>query len=134
MLFTSSRQWVLAGLLSYSGGCWKTGNPTVATRLTAYLSWLSAMNVTGTVTVSEMSPFNATDTDMATTTFSSITSSSTRTTTASSNITVPTTVIMVSTTTTRSATHNSAQKLSSQASIDVMLILSVFTLLLLSTK
>lgn len=63
MLFTSSRQWMLAGVLSHAESCLNTGLPTIATRVTAYMSWLSSMNVTGTVTVSEMTPFTVTNPD-----------------------------------------------------------------------
>lgn len=57
MLFTASRQWVLVGVISHSLSCSNTGFPSVAGRLTSYLTWIASMNITGTVTVSAMDPF-----------------------------------------------------------------------------
>ena len=86
MMFTSSQQWTLVGIISYGYGCFNSGKPSVYTRVTAFLDWIRSMNVTGTVTA------NIVTTTITTTTatFSSTTAT----------VAIGTTIMMTITTTT----------------------------------
>lgn len=62
MMFTSSHQWVLIGLISYGYLCYNRGFPTLRIRIKAFLRWMQSMNVTDTFTMST----NATATTITT--------------------------------------------------------------------
>jgi hypothetical protein len=43
MMFTSSKQWVLAGLTSFGYGCAKPGYSGIYTRVIVYLDWINTV-------------------------------------------------------------------------------------------
>ena len=51
MVFTASRQWVIAGVTSYGKDCAAPPYAGVYTRVAAYLNWIKSLNVTDAVTV-----------------------------------------------------------------------------------
>jgi hypothetical protein len=49
-MFTSSHQWIIAGITSYGDRCARPNTSGVYTRVVYYLDWIHSMNVTGAIT------------------------------------------------------------------------------------
>lgn len=46
-MFTSSRQWITVGIVSYGFGCALPAYAGVYTRVATYISWIESMNISG---------------------------------------------------------------------------------------
>lgn len=47
MMFSSTRQWISIGIVSYGTDCTNLNSVSVYSRVYAYMNWIESMNVTG---------------------------------------------------------------------------------------
>ena len=82
MMFSTSQQWTLVGIISYGWNCLNSTYPSVNTRVTYFLDWIRSLNVTDAVIVGGNNVVITNITSAATTTSVPIRTLTTTTTTA----------------------------------------------------